>query len=238
METVAQPTHVLIRGHVFQYEEKAPFVKSGMSVLGALEYDPESDRIKCHECGEWFEHIGWKHLNFKHNITTIEYKHRHGINQTSGLCTPRFSKMRSKQHEPKQENTAKLIAAGRAHKLLYGNNLTNRGKQHERSNALGRCQAQALFRIQVLAAEKGRTPTSKELQESGLNQPLLVKRFGSVRRALELAGLETRPVGSDVASNRKENTLPGGFPTKEELWNARMPWPKEYFGLKWNSRSS
>jgi len=40
--------HVIIRGHVFTREEKSPFVVSGESLLGALEYNQDTDETKCH----------------------------------------------------------------------------------------------------------------------------------------------------------------------------------------------
>jgi hypothetical protein len=43
---------VIIRGHVFPRAEKEPFVASGESLLGALEYNQETDQTKCHECGK------------------------------------------------------------------------------------------------------------------------------------------------------------------------------------------
>jgi len=41
-----QTTHVIIRGHIFTYAEKAPFVASGQSLLGALEYDEVNNQTK------------------------------------------------------------------------------------------------------------------------------------------------------------------------------------------------
>lgn len=79
-------THVLIRGHVFTYAEKSPFVASGMSVLGALEYDEAADRLKCHECGMWVRGLG-NHVR-THGMKRREYNRKHGMSASRALCTP------------------------------------------------------------------------------------------------------------------------------------------------------
>ena len=37
---------VLFNDKVFLYKQKAPFVPSGMSIQGGLEWDPEQDKIR------------------------------------------------------------------------------------------------------------------------------------------------------------------------------------------------
>lgn len=223
---------VIIRGHVFSYDEKAPFVLSGRSVLGALEYDEGDDGVKCHECGEWFQCISFTHLKFKHKMKVGEYKERHGFNAGTGLCTPLFSETRragSKQGgaEYAARRTAVLIEAGREHKRIHGTNKTNRVPQLERANTLGRCQAQMIWRIQLIAAEVGRTPTIKEIEEQGFDEPLVIRRFGSYTKMFQSAGLESRPYGKRTFHDFGK--LPDGFPSKEQLLDTRMPWPKDYF---------
>jgi hypothetical protein len=225
---------VIIRGHVFGYEEKAPFVASGCSVLGALEYDEDKGCVKCHECGEWFPCISWTHLKFKHKKTIRQYKERHGFNMGTALCTPMFSEMRkigSSKLGPEQRahRTAVLIEAGREHKRVHGTNKSNRGLQLERSNIIGRCHSQMLWRIQVMAAELGRTPTSREIAARGFDELLVLTRFGGYAKMFELAGLEKRPYGKRITDDYGK--LPEGFPSKKQLLDARMPWSKEYVGV-------
>jgi ROS/MUCR transcriptional regulator protein len=217
---------VIIRGHVFDYEEKAPFVVSGQSLLGAVEYDPVQEKVKCHECGGWFRYVAGTHLRFTHKLASLAYKLRHGINVKSPICAPSFSAIRGKQHKPTAEQTAVLVEAGRLHKRLYGNNLTNRvGHNYERANATNRCQAQTLFRIQLLAADLGHTPSSDEMCAVGLDQPLLVRNFGNRRKAVEIAGLEPRPTGTPGKfSICNSCPLPPGFPSKDELLKKKEPW--------------
>jgi hypothetical protein len=218
---------VIIRGHVFDYEEKAPFVVSGQSLLGALEYDPAAEKVKCHECGGWFRYIAGTHLRDTHNLASLAYKLRHGFNAGSGLCPPSFSAVRRTQRPtPTSAQTARLVEAGREYKRVHGNNLTNRCKPGlERANATSRCQAQTLFRLQVLAADLGRTPTAREMQEAKLDQPLLVRNFGHSKTAIELAGLQPRAGGQPIGGTCKTSyNLPPGFPSKATLLKQREPW--------------
>jgi hypothetical protein len=224
---------VLIRGHVFDYAEKEPFVKSGASVLGALEYDSAADKVRCHECGSWFHSITNLHLQWIHGLSSVQYKAKHGLNSTTGLCSPSSSLKRKgaessglrRNPEWRRKRTDRLVAASRAHKHDHGNNLTNRRVHAERANETGRCQAQTLFRIQVLAAEKGRTPTRDELLAIGIYPSALVRTFGSYAAALQQAGLKSR-----VAGTRKESAdLPNNFPSKDELLAKRSFWSKDLF---------
>lgn len=221
---------VLIRGHVFAYEEKAPFVASGKSVLGALEYDFKRDLVKCHECGEWFASIA-SHLSngqkIHGDLTVAEYKKRHGINlHGSGLVA---IGVRLKQ-QASLTNRKQSGMPLRSTKKPTGTEFT--GKAHvssswqERKNVNARCQAQTIFRIQVLAATLGRTPTKAELAKAGLHS--LWRDFGNYSLAMEEAGLIPNSSGY---KGRKHSPLPDRFPTTEELIDRRMPWPKEYFGV-------
>lgn len=92
---------VIIRGHVFDYAEKAPFVTSGKSVLGALEYNPETETVKCHECGEWFSSIG-KHCFHIHEIPAVDYKVKHGLQQITPLDCPAIT-VRSKVNKGRSD---------------------------------------------------------------------------------------------------------------------------------------
>src|SRR5438046_1150283 len=51
---------VIMRGIMYLRASKEPLPTSGASLLGALEYDPDTDKIKCHVpgCGQWFVNYG------------------------------------------------------------------------------------------------------------------------------------------------------------------------------------
>ena len=93
-------THIIIAGTMFPWAEKAPYVRSGESVLGAVEYDEKADEIKCHECGRWFRALS-PHLRDRatrdrkgrirprpHAMSPKVYKVKHGLNLVSALSIP------------------------------------------------------------------------------------------------------------------------------------------------------
>lgn len=195
---------VIIRGHVFDYSDKAPFVASGRSVLGAIEYDEEKDKRRCHECGEWFGNVG-HHLRH-HGIKAYAYRQAHGLARATSLA--------SRASSARCGNAVSLANLSRSGKTGYQQNRRVTDGQRNMNNT---CRAQLLFRIQTLAAQIGHTPTKEELRAEKIWPQVLAKRFGSVRDAVLLVGLEPN-----------ENHGPGKERVKN-LPDERMPWPKEYF---------
>ena len=215
---MAVATHVIIRGHVFTYEEKQPFVTSGKSVLGALEYNTAEDETKCHECGRWFSGLGW-HVTKSHGMTTREYKKLHGLRESSALCGMRIRRSSA-------DSAKKLMVPGKGILSLPRLRAPRpKAKSQEWHNENSRCNAQLLFRIQIVAATVGHTPTRADLLEHGICQTTLVRSFGSLDKVMRLAGLESNHSG-------KSSPLPRAFPSLPEIkkrWNERMPWPADYF---------
>lgn len=85
-------THVIIAGNLFAWQDKAPYVRSGHSVLGALEHDAKTDTVKCHQCGEWFRSIGHHIFNqakggSSTHTTVRAYRIRHGFRIKSSIST-------------------------------------------------------------------------------------------------------------------------------------------------------
>lgn len=229
---------VIIRGHIFDYAEKAPFVKSGMSVLGALEYDPASEQIKCHECGSWFGLISNTHVREKHSISVAIYKFRHGINLGSPLCTPTHSAIMRRTNLTLNRDPSVIRKAREQRKPTEKSPVNQTVKRHhENDNLTGRCKVQTLFRLQMLAARLGRTPTHKELEHEKLGNKM-IRHFGSIPSALIEAGLNIRERSTGGGNNKSDGSfkpgggnLPPGFPSQRQLDDSRMPWPKEYFGV-------
>lgn len=225
MSTSAE-RRVLIRGCVFPYNEKAPFVASGKSVLGALEYCESSDMLKCHECGEWFENLG-SHLQ-RHEISASEYKLRHGLNQRSGLVGLRLKRTlsvagRGSSAASRFVRQPGLIAAGHRTQSLNAELRKPRARKREKANIDGVCQAQLLYRIQIAAARLEHTPTCKELSSLKIHPSTLIDAFGSVELAMRKAGL----IPNKQHAWRKVATLPPDFAPDHRL-NEPMPWPKGY----------
>lgn len=200
---------------------------SGHSVLGALEYDQALGLIKCHECGGWIKAIN-NHLKL-HFVSTSEYRQKHGFTSTTSLATPEVKEKRATQlygNRSQAENIRRLIACNAAPK-----GPRSRKQNMEMINQAGRCRAQILFKIQMLAAGFGRTPTLKELAGSGVHGPAMYKWFGSYHAAIREAGLLPRPPSCRYSAAFNA-PLPVGFPSKEQLLESRMPWPSDYFGVR------
>ena len=201
--------HVIIRGQVFLSAEKEPFVASGVSFLGAVEYNQDTDQLRCHECGEYFSFIA-PHAKASHGMTSSEYKRKHGIRLQSPL-TSLF--LRQQLRDGKKAKGMSDFKPG--HRPLNLKPGGSRGvKHHEVRNVSGRCQAQTLFRIQTLAATLGRTPTTKELDRNHLDHAALRRQFGGipVNEIIAMAGL--RPNESS-----------------RHVLDERMPWPEDYFKI-------
>jgi len=223
-------SHVIIRGHVFAYAEKEPFLSAGESVLGALEYDQSVDQVKCHECGIWIEGLG-NHIK-AHGMSRREYNQRFGLRDRCPLSSPsirekhrnlasgRYALGGNLRRVSKEKSIAAVIAS---------NSNRKRGKTAELDNEEARCLAQSLFRLQLLAAQVGHTPTETERRAIGLGSPVLCARFGSTERAMRLIGLTPNREGGNELS-----PLPCEYPDEDSIrkkWESPMPWPKEYFDV-------
>ena len=155
--------HVIVRGQVFRAEEKAPFVPSGESIQGLLEYDRETDRIKCHECGKWFASIGGHAQT--HGLSPREYKLKYGLNLSSGLLSAGLRASAQKTSREMIGLRVGLNVRGKsarkpkqAGKRVAGNRL-----RYEWRNANGLCREQLLERLKVIAKDLGYTPTQSSL---------------------------------------------------------------------------
>jgi hypothetical protein len=202
---------VLIRGKVFLYKQKAPFVPSGKSVLGALEYDETTDRVRCHECGEWRCHLG-PHVSKSHGIDSREYRRRHGIASGSPISgiqtTARFSAAAQKR---KAMGALKIGTREQMLRAVAASAETRRARKQsgepprlhaERRNENGTCQAQLMARIRSVADRVGRTPTRAELRSAGIDadSACLAFNVSSLGSVMSLAGLAR----NDCATGRRK----------------------------------
>lgn len=175
---------VLIRGEVYKTAEKAPFVISGVSFCGAIEYDAARDFLRCHECGEFFENLG-VHIAY-HEMNQQQYREKHGISLKTPLANTRLRDIRKTAAiERKQWTTSNAI-------FKKGNRSTPVGQKKnylELMNARGNCKAQTLEKLSQAAIQMGRRPTQRELVDFDINWMTIRKYFGSMGKAMELAGI-------------------------------------------------
>lgn len=219
---------VIIAGQVFPYTEKAPFVFSGMSVLGAIEYDSDEDLLRCHECGNWYGSLA-SHISLgEHdNMTVREYKQRHGLNYKTALLCFRQRAMRStvaRKHLPQVRKTLpKGNTLGSSHQSLERTTRTGaavlkvtvKRESAEARNKTSTCQAQIAFRLKSLAATLGRTPTGADIEQIGLSISTIFSVFG-IAKLSEVKALLKVDRASISSSQRTK-------------FGERMPWPEDYF---------
>ena len=173
---------VLIRGKCFLYKQKAPFVPSGKSVFGALEYDENTGMVRCHECGKWFTHLG-HHVSdsqgvHSHRMKALDYKRKHGLRRAAALCGPKESAKYNNVAnlhflEAAKKVRARAIGAcakAKRYRQLNGERLYNAESRNERNT----CQAQILSRIKAISESLGRTPTHRDLRQHGLHASSVV----------------------------------------------------------------
>lgn len=196
-----QANRVLIHNDVFFYKDKAPFVKAGKSVLGALEYDPRRDAVKCHICGMYKKHLGF-HIWQEHKQRARIYKVKFGLCQSTALVGEKTRKqMIAKMLQARKEGKMCARPPVKYTPTVLGE-FRHPSSYEETRNASRRCSAQLLARIREIAKKVGHTPKQKELLAAGVQIHTLKLRFGSVMAAMELCKLkprknsEGRPLGS------------------------------------------
>jgi len=187
--------HVIINGQVFLYRQKAPFVPSGKSVLGALEYDPRVDKLRCHECGQWFKSLG-THVALLHKISGPEYKKKHGLRKRSALVsedlrTARIQMGRERIPLLHASQNSERRAASRERLLAHP---LPRKHTPERRNLTDTCQAQMLAKVRSIAEIVGHTPSVRELRQHGVSPSSLCTTFnmstGNLSGVMSLLGLQ------------------------------------------------
>lgn len=192
--------HVIIGGSIMLYKEKSPYVPSGLSIAGALEYRKSDDKIKCHECGNWFYSMG-AHLVKVHGMTAREYKTKHGLRVKSSLCGERMRKVAIRNitalNFARGGTPLTLCREARAHATESLKKAAFHTKTVEMRNTEGSCQAQIMSKFKTLAAELGRTPSVKDLERNDLN-------VGKVKYSLNVATLEQAALLCGLQPNQKK----------------------------------
>lgn len=186
---------VIVCGMVFRWEEKAPFVDSGASVQGALEYDSDADALKCHECGDWFVNLS-NHVARSHGIAPRMYKIQHGLAQSSALVGIQLRQRmkdeakradREQYLKPGRDQCTRGLEAGRK------SGEASSAAACEKRNLRQRCKAQLSQRLAAIAADLGRRPKYRELLGMGIDLRSAAASLGvSPKQLLRSSGQEPR----------------------------------------------
>lgn len=185
---------VIISGKVFLYRQKEPFVLSGVSVMGGLEFDEPSQRVRCHECGRWFASLAG-HIWGTHHMEVRAYKLKHGLNIQSALCNETI-RQRLIEHGKSHEAVLRGAVAGLAHAGMNATALHNHSRmgvavlKMEKRNVNRSCKAQLLQRLRELGLGLGRTPTRPEMRRAGIGPQSMEHAFSlPLKEIMPLAGL-------------------------------------------------
>jgi hypothetical protein len=174
---------VLIRGKCFLYRQKAPFIPSGVSIYAALEYNEDTDKVRCHECGQWYLRLG-KHVAAKH-MKPKEYKDAHGLRRKAALCGLREShraSLVSVREDVKKTliKTAQIRLLGsRAGSAAQTDRLQYVEKYAELRNERGLCHAQIIDRLRAMVHRFSRAPTLREIRASGMCPGSILLKFNA-----------------------------------------------------------
>lgn len=186
-------------GSVYFYNYKEPLIPfdNGFGYIGALIFDECTDQVQCHFCGEWAVALG-NHLHKEHNMTAKEYKEKVGLNSSTALIGEKLRE--------------KLVASGlekRMQNLRPGGPQSEETKQKiretlaqnraEQQNLNGTCPVQLLDRLKKLHDDLGRTPRLKEIPF----KEALIRVYGNMKNACDLAGIPYREPGTCVSGKRK-----------------------------------
>jgi hypothetical protein len=259
--------YVIMCRQVFRYEDKTPFPISGKSILGALEYDKENRKVKCHECGEWFKFLS-AHLPSKHKLNAKSYKLSHGLDLRSPIMTPDLSaklsiigKRNLNFTRIKTSSIATTpvgsdeVCLGKPLDCMSGDSsdsvlqsqplgLVGRRKSREMDNILGLCPAQVIVHILDFYGLHNRCPSSNDINQSIITAAK--SHFGSWSKACSDAGIEPNSSGSvqvHFPETLKESlidfyALNGRLPKCLEFGTGRLPSRSTYNNVFGNLRSA
>lgn len=222
---MSKQRYVIMLGQVFRWEEKAPFVESGKSVEGAVEYDLDTGKCKCHECGEWYSRLDIHTSRSPAHPSPREYKiaRRLQLSRTIGLTR---KNPHAKLHPGMRPGalSREIIQRGVASRRAFPY------RSHEKRNEQGTCLAQIITHLQAKAAELGRTPRQEDIAPKILYS--VANRFGTFSRALAAAGLELNRVyrskESLIEILRDFYVLNQRLPGKKDWGTGRLPFDGVY----------
>lgn len=171
------------------YKAEEPFmeVKNGHGYQGVLMYDDIEDKVQCHICGLWFNHVGL-HASKRHKVSGDDYKITYGLSLGTGLCSIGLSNQR-------RIATEKAIARGEIRQDIASQSVKH-GQFRERSkkrrqngakimqwkNTYGLCDLQIVNRYNIVKSIVGHEPFMSEIiqYDKKLYHSGIVPRYGNL----------------------------------------------------------
>lgn len=206
---------------IILFKGSAPFTELTPHIPAGVVLENSEGKVICYECKDAFESLG-KHLIFKHNMTGLEYKEKHGFNRKTPLCSRSLSAKLSEYAlnniEPIKERMLQ------ARKETAKDNPGNKGikKSVQSMNSRNTCPEQVLARVKLIIAKFGEDVDFRtvERHDPGLGE-LCQKRFGSWNQTK--IALDITP---NESNKRKDNADLIYDLRKFVTTNRMMPWYK------------
>lgn len=161
-----------------------PDTKTPLGVL--IEKD---DKVLCFECGSWHTRLG--HHIHSHNLTARTYKQKYGFKLSSGLCSTKVSGVLSKAATDGVENGTTIgFQPGNMFQRLR-KNIPNTTSSMQTRNKRSLCPEQIKYRMQLLAAKVGHSPSVPDALRYDSSLPEAVTRFyGNWNEGKKMFGFE------------------------------------------------
>lgn len=186
-------------GYVKLYNYKEPFMEysGGFGYQGVLLFDGETDKVQCHECGNWVLNLP-SHLWHEHRMKANLYKQRVGLSPTTSLVNEKIREKLIERGMAAQKNLIRGMGTFSKEKRQAIRAATIKAMNSlEYKNSVGTCPLQLLTRLKQQAQDLGRTPRAEEVG----SYATYVKIFGSFKNACDRAGLKPRGRGVNINRN-------------------------------------
>lgn len=183
---------------VFYADYKEPFreVKDGYGYYGVLATTADKNYVQCHICGFLFRSLS-QHVR-NHGISTDQYKKDFGLFANAALVGEDVRQMLVNRYVGKvllsKANHFKAREGLKEYwRKVKAGEIERTGNKEwslQRRNKHFNCPEQLIEKIQVLAKELGRAPTTKEWTDrTGHGHMVLKTVFGSYNEGIKIAGL-------------------------------------------------
>ena len=174
------------------YKAQEPFmeVPRGHGYQGVIMYDDVEEKVQCHICGKYFEHLG-RHVASTHKTTSEDYKIEYGLSLGTALCGRRYSEFRSRIGR-------KAFKDGRFKPRAFRHGMRRRIARRKPNtsiqvkNRMGLCDMQIMARYDVVKRIVGRIPMDGDFKKHDIKLWQTVKaRHGTLNTFRKHIGEKT-----------------------------------------------
>lgn len=227
-------SEVDVAGDVQFYRYTKPFTRppTGFGYMGTLSYDPSTDKIMCHLCGGWFNHLP-THLQHKHDkISAAQYREKFGLLKTTALINEGCRNKMVEKAIERCKNNNNWVKTMRKVRASRKTAKAAKRETAEVQNRYGSCPLQLLQKVKDLSVKLGRTPSANDFKANGVDIVTSLRvTFGSLTEAMRQAGLSPNPKHG-CGKERHHNWVPTETLTMllKRFWkeNGRPPSGSDY----------